>query len=186
MLDAASAGGYAFPAVNVTSSETLNAALRSFAEAESDGIVEVTTSGAADVSGAGSGEAGARLRRLPTRSPAPTGSSWRCTLTTVRLSSSTRSSDRCSRSTSRRCSHPRRPRRGASPAEGANPVGHGNAGGPEAATEPWWRYPAGEDAWNKLAPDLRERMRDVVSVSSSEPGSGTRPTSKRWQPSRRA
>jgi hypothetical protein len=29
-------------------------------------------------------------------------------------------------------------------------------------------------------------MRDVVSVSSSEPGSGTRPTSKRWQPSRRA
>jgi pimeloyl-ACP methyl ester carboxylesterase len=33
------------------------------------------------------------------------------------------------------------------------------AGGPEAATEPWWRYVAGEDAWNKLAPDLRERMR---------------------------
>jgi hypothetical protein len=31
--------------------------------------------------------------------------------------------------------------------------------GPEAATEPWWRYVAGEDAWNKLAPDLRERMR---------------------------
>jgi fructose-bisphosphate aldolase class II len=60
MLDAASAGGYAFPAVNVTSSETLNAALRGFAEAESDGIVEVTTSGAAYVSGAGSGEAGAR------------------------------------------------------------------------------------------------------------------------------
>ena len=59
MLDAASAGGYAFPAVNVTSSETLNAALRGFAEAESDGIVEVTTSGAAYVSGAGSREAGA-------------------------------------------------------------------------------------------------------------------------------
>jgi pimeloyl-ACP methyl ester carboxylesterase len=32
-------------------------------------------------------------------------------------------------------------------------------GGPEAATEPWWRYVAGEDAWDKLAPDLRERMR---------------------------
>jgi fructose-bisphosphate aldolase class II len=60
MLDAASAGGYAFTAVNVTSSETLNAALRGFAEVESDGIVEVTTSGAAYVSGAGSGEAGAR------------------------------------------------------------------------------------------------------------------------------
>jgi pimeloyl-ACP methyl ester carboxylesterase len=32
-------------------------------------------------------------------------------------------------------------------------------GGPQAATEPFWRYVAGEDAWNKLAPDLRERMR---------------------------
>ena len=30
--------------------------------------------------------------------------------------------------------------------------------GPQAATEPWWRYVAGDDAWNKLAPDLRERM----------------------------
>jgi fructose-bisphosphate aldolase, class II len=62
MLDAAAAGGYAFPAVNVTSSETLNAALRGFAEAESDGIVELTTGGAAYVSGAavGHGELGAR------------------------------------------------------------------------------------------------------------------------------
>jgi pimeloyl-ACP methyl ester carboxylesterase len=33
------------------------------------------------------------------------------------------------------------------------------AGGPQAATEPFWRYVAGEDAWNRLAPDLRERMR---------------------------
>ena len=32
-------------------------------------------------------------------------------------------------------------------------------GGPEAATEPWWRYVGGDDAWDKLAPDLRERMR---------------------------
>ena len=31
-------------------------------------------------------------------------------------------------------------------------------GGPHAATEPWWRYVAGEDAWTNLAPDLRERM----------------------------
>src|SRR6187200_2291154 len=31
-------------------------------------------------------------------------------------------------------------------------------GGPEAATEPFWRYMAGEEAWNNLAPDLRERM----------------------------
>jgi pimeloyl-ACP methyl ester carboxylesterase len=33
------------------------------------------------------------------------------------------------------------------------------SGGPQAATEPFWRYMAGEDAWDKLAPDLRERMR---------------------------
>jgi pimeloyl-ACP methyl ester carboxylesterase len=32
-------------------------------------------------------------------------------------------------------------------------------GGPKAATEPWWRYVAGDDAWDKLAPDPRERMR---------------------------
>ena len=32
-------------------------------------------------------------------------------------------------------------------------------GGPEAATEPWWRYVGGDDAWDKLAPELRERMR---------------------------
>jgi fructose-bisphosphate aldolase class II len=62
MLDAAVEGGYAYPAVNVSSSETLNAALRGFAEAESDGIVEVTTGGAAYLSGVavGRGERGAR------------------------------------------------------------------------------------------------------------------------------
>ena len=32
-------------------------------------------------------------------------------------------------------------------------------GGPPAATEPFWRYVAGDDGWTKLAPDLRERMR---------------------------
>ena len=51
MLDAAKAGEYAFPAINVTSSETLNAALRGFAEAESDGIVQVSTGGADFLSG---------------------------------------------------------------------------------------------------------------------------------------
>jgi fructose-bisphosphate aldolase, class II len=62
MLDAAAEGGYAYPAVNVSSSETLNAALRGFAEAESDGIVELTTGGAAYTSGSalGHGEVGAR------------------------------------------------------------------------------------------------------------------------------
>jgi fructose-bisphosphate aldolase class II len=51
MLDAASAGGYALPAVNVTSSETLNGALRGFAEAGADGIIQVTTGAAEYLSG---------------------------------------------------------------------------------------------------------------------------------------
>jgi fructose-bisphosphate aldolase class II len=52
MLDAAASGGYAFPAVNVSSSETLNAALRGFADARSDGIVQVSTGSGAFLSGA--------------------------------------------------------------------------------------------------------------------------------------
>jgi fructose-bisphosphate aldolase class II len=51
MLDTAKAGGYAYPSVNVTSSQTLNAALRGFAEAASDGIIQVSTGGAAFLSG---------------------------------------------------------------------------------------------------------------------------------------
>ena len=51
MLDRAKAGGYAYPAINVTSSQTLNAALRGFADAESDGIVQVSTGGAEYLSG---------------------------------------------------------------------------------------------------------------------------------------
>src|SRR5437879_1165388 len=51
MLDKAKAEGYAYPSVNVTSSQTLNAALRGFAEAGSDGIVQVSTGGAAFLSG---------------------------------------------------------------------------------------------------------------------------------------
>src|SRR3954468_21599510 len=47
MLDAAATGGYALAAVNVTSSETLNGAMRGFAQAGADGIVQITT-GAAD------------------------------------------------------------------------------------------------------------------------------------------
>jgi fructose-bisphosphate aldolase class II len=52
MLDRAKRGGFAYPAINVTSSQTLNAALRGFAEAESDGIVQVSTGGAEFLSGA--------------------------------------------------------------------------------------------------------------------------------------
>ncbi|MEU8802470.1 class II fructose-bisphosphate aldolase [Spirillospora sp. NPDC048819] len=51
MLDRAKQDGFAFPAINVTSSQTLNAALRGFAEAESDGIVQVSTGGAEYLSG---------------------------------------------------------------------------------------------------------------------------------------
>jgi fructose-bisphosphate aldolase, class II len=51
MLDLAKANEFAYPAINVTSSETLNAALRGFAEAESDGIVQVSTGGAEFLSG---------------------------------------------------------------------------------------------------------------------------------------
>lgn len=40
MLDRAKAGQFAYPAINVTSSQTLIAALRGFAEAESDGIIQ--------------------------------------------------------------------------------------------------------------------------------------------------
>ncbi|HWC22664.1 MAG TPA: class II fructose-bisphosphate aldolase [Flexivirga sp.] len=53
MIDRAKAGGFAYPAVNVTSSQTLNAALQGFADAGSDGIVQVSTGGAAYWSGAG-------------------------------------------------------------------------------------------------------------------------------------
>ncbi len=51
MLDRAKVNEYAYPAINVTSSETLNAALRGFAEAESDGIVQLSTGGAEFASG---------------------------------------------------------------------------------------------------------------------------------------
>ena len=46
MLDRAKAAGFAYPAINVSSSQTLNAALQGLAEAESDGIIQVTTGGA--------------------------------------------------------------------------------------------------------------------------------------------
>jgi fructose-bisphosphate aldolase class II len=46
MLDAAKSGSFAFPAVNVSSSQTLNAALQGFSEAGSDGIIQVSFGGA--------------------------------------------------------------------------------------------------------------------------------------------
>jgi len=51
MLDRAKLRGFAFPAINVTSSQTLNAALKGFADAESDGIIQISTGGAEYLSG---------------------------------------------------------------------------------------------------------------------------------------
>ena len=51
MLDAAQAGSYAYPAINITSLITLNGALKGFAEKKSDGIIQVSTGGAAFASG---------------------------------------------------------------------------------------------------------------------------------------
>jgi len=52
MLDTAKQRGFAYPAINVTSSQTLNAALRGFADADSDGIIQMSTGGAEYLSGA--------------------------------------------------------------------------------------------------------------------------------------
>ena len=51
MLDTARREGYAYPAVNVTSTQTLNAALQGLADAESDGIIQLSVGGAAYISG---------------------------------------------------------------------------------------------------------------------------------------
>ncbi len=51
MLDKAKRESYAYPAINVSSSQTLNAALAGFAEAESDGIIQISTGGAEYLSG---------------------------------------------------------------------------------------------------------------------------------------
>jgi len=46
MLGRAKANSFAFPAINCTSSETINAAVKGFAEAGSDGIIQFSTGGA--------------------------------------------------------------------------------------------------------------------------------------------
>src|SRR3954465_12808491 len=51
MIDTAKARSFAYPAINVSSSQTLNAAIRGFADAEGDGIVPVSTGGAGYLSG---------------------------------------------------------------------------------------------------------------------------------------
>ena len=51
MLDRAKEKGFAYPAINITSSETINAAIKGFADAGSDGIIQVSTGGAEFASG---------------------------------------------------------------------------------------------------------------------------------------
>ncbi|MGZ4613195.1 MAG: class II fructose-bisphosphate aldolase [Kineosporiaceae bacterium] len=51
MIRRAKEGGFAYPAINCTSSETVNAALKGFADAGSDGIIQFSTGGAEFASG---------------------------------------------------------------------------------------------------------------------------------------
>jgi fructose-bisphosphate aldolase, class II len=51
MLHAAKQNAFAYPAVNVSSSQMLHAALRGFADADSDGIIQISTGGAEYLSG---------------------------------------------------------------------------------------------------------------------------------------
>jgi fructose-bisphosphate aldolase class II len=51
MLDAAQKGGYAYPAINVTSLATISGALKAFSESGSDGIIQVSTGGGSFASG---------------------------------------------------------------------------------------------------------------------------------------
>jgi fructose-bisphosphate aldolase class II len=53
MIQRAKEGGFAYPAINCTSSETVNAALKGFADAGSDGIIQFSTGGAEFASGLG-------------------------------------------------------------------------------------------------------------------------------------
>jgi len=53
MLDRARKGGFAYPAINVTSLTTANAVLKGLADSKSDGIIQVSTGGGAFASGSG-------------------------------------------------------------------------------------------------------------------------------------
>src|SRR3954464_3847803 len=66
MLDRALAEGFAFPSINVTSSQTLNGILRGLADARSDGIVQISVGGARYLGG-GDAVAGARAFAAMTR-----------------------------------------------------------------------------------------------------------------------
>lgn len=56
MLESAKKNGYAYPAINVTSMSTANAALKAFADKKSDGIIQVSTGGGKFASGQAVGD----------------------------------------------------------------------------------------------------------------------------------
>jgi len=56
MLNNASTKGFAYPAINVTSTSTANAALKAFADKKSDGIIQVSTGGGKFASGQAVGD----------------------------------------------------------------------------------------------------------------------------------
>ena len=92
MLDAAADGGYAYAAINVTSSETLNAALRGFKLANADGIVQISVGAAEYMSGTTAKDAllGARAFARYAHVVAERAQSWSlCIPTTARRRTST-------------------------------------------------------------------------------------------------
>ncbi len=97
MLDRAKAGKFAYPAINVTSSQTLHAALRGFAEAESDGIIQISTGGAEFLGGQHNKDmvtGAVALAEFATSSRPSTTSPSRCTRTTAPRTSWTATSVR--------------------------------------------------------------------------------------------
>ncbi len=61
MLDNARHGGFAYPAINVANLEGLNGVMQAFAEAKTDGIIQVSTGGGKHVSGGISEALGAMI-----------------------------------------------------------------------------------------------------------------------------
>lgn len=72
MLETAKKEGYAYPAVNVTTIEVINGALRAFSEAKSDGIIQVSIGGGKFASGTSIGSS-ALGQPVPGGSHAPPG-----------------------------------------------------------------------------------------------------------------
>ena len=86
MLDKAKANGYAYPAINAASSQSINAILQGLTEAGSDGIIQVTTGGADYFAGhtvKGRATGAIAFAKFATESPRTTRSRSRCTPTTA-------------------------------------------------------------------------------------------------------